>query len=55
MFTIYCCLQKVETVLRSNPKGEEIFKEYDKTKTLSDTARRQMVNILVAEMTDSYG
>ncbi|XP_028306759.1 uncharacterized protein LOC114478457 [Gouania willdenowi] len=47
--------QKVETVLRSNPKGEEIFKEYDKTKSLSDAARRQMVNILVAEMTDSYG
>lgn len=53
-FTIFR-LQKVETVLRSNPKGEEIFKEYNKTKTLSDAARRQMVNILVAEMTDSYG
>ncbi|XP_029918844.1 uncharacterized protein LOC115367312 [Myripristis murdjan] len=47
--------QKVDTVLRSNPKGEEIFKEYDKTKTLSDATRRQMVNILVAEMTESYG
>ncbi|XP_034530081.1 uncharacterized protein LOC117805460 [Notolabrus celidotus] len=47
--------QKVDTVLRSNPKGEEIFQEYDKTKTLSDATRRQMVNILVAEMTDSYG
>ena len=48
-------LQKVDTILRSNPKGEEIFKEYDKTKTLSDTTRRHMINILVAEMTDSHG
>ncbi|CAL8348271.1 uncharacterized protein LOC115556062 isoform X2 [Gadus morhua] len=47
--------QKVDTILRSNPKGEEIFKEYDKTKTLSDTTRRHMINILVAEMTDSHG
>ncbi|KAI9533059.1 hypothetical protein NQZ68_026612 [Dissostichus eleginoides] len=47
--------QKVDTVLKSNPKGEEIFKEYDKTKTLSDATRRQMINILVAEMTESYG
>ncbi|KAF3851823.1 hypothetical protein F7725_005178, partial [Dissostichus mawsoni] len=41
--------------MKSNPKGEEIFKEYDKTKTLSDATRRQMINILVAEMTESYG
>ncbi|XP_041823597.1 uncharacterized protein LOC121628578, partial [Melanotaenia boesemani] len=47
--------QRVYSILRSNPKGEEILKEYDKTKTLSDATRRQMVNILVAEMTDSYG
>ncbi|CAL8239263.1 unnamed protein product, partial [Gadus morhua 'NCC'] len=47
--------QEVDTILRSNPKGEEIFKEYDKTKTLSDTTRRHMINILVAEMTDSHG
>uniref|UniRef100_A0A669EUP8 Uncharacterized protein n=1 Tax=Oreochromis niloticus TaxID=8128 RepID=A0A669EUP8_ORENI len=44
----------VYTVLRSNPKGEEIFNEYDKTKTLSDPARRQMVNILVAVMMESH-
>ena len=48
-------LQKVDTVLRSNPKGEEIFKEYDETKTLSDATCRQVINIPVAEMTESYG
>ncbi|KAF6726458.1 hypothetical protein FQA47_020344 [Oryzias melastigma] len=47
--------ERVRSVLRSNPKGEEIFKEYDKTKTLSDATRRQMVNILVADMTCAYG
>ncbi|XP_013856449.1 uncharacterized protein LOC106512361, partial [Austrofundulus limnaeus] len=47
--------QKVYTVLRSNPKGEEIFSEYNKTKTLSDATRRQMVNILVADMIESHG
>ncbi|XP_073349133.1 uncharacterized protein [Pagrus major] len=47
--------QKVEAALRSNPKGEEIFKEYNKMKMLSDSTRRQMVNILIADMTESYG
>ncbi|XP_062250621.1 uncharacterized protein LOC133960013 [Platichthys flesus] len=47
--------QRVETALSSKPKGEEIFKEYDKTKTLSVATRKQMVNILVAEMIDTYG
>ncbi|XP_035760815.1 uncharacterized protein LOC102792227 [Neolamprologus brichardi] len=47
--------QKVCSVLSSNPKGEEIFNEYDKTKTLSDPTRRQMVNILVADMIESHG
>ncbi|XP_053475764.1 uncharacterized protein LOC128604677 [Ictalurus furcatus] len=31
--------QKVDCVLRANPKGEEIFKEYEKTKTLTDGER----------------
>ncbi|XP_008431051.1 uncharacterized protein LOC103478781 [Poecilia reticulata] len=47
--------QKVRTALRSNPKGEEIMSEYNKTKTLSDATRRQMVNILVADMIESHG
>ncbi|KAK7938990.1 hypothetical protein WMY93_002316 [Mugilogobius chulae] len=48
-------LQKVESVLKSHPKGKDIFTEYEKTKKLSDGTRRLMVNILVAEMTESYG
>ncbi|MEQ2223579.1 hypothetical protein ILYODFUR_038114, partial [Ilyodon furcidens] len=47
--------QKVYTVLRSNPKGEEIFSEDNKTKTMSDATRRQMINILVADMIESHG
>ncbi|XP_030267473.1 uncharacterized protein LOC115578579 [Sparus aurata] len=45
---------RVETALSSKPKGEEIFKEYDKTKMLSVATRKQMVNILVAEMIETY-
>ncbi|KAK7877511.1 hypothetical protein WMY93_031779 [Mugilogobius chulae] len=47
--------QNVESVLRSHPKGKNIFFEYDKTKRLSDGTRRLMVNIIVTEMTKSYG
>lgn len=47
--------QKVQGVVSANPKGEEILREYDKTKTLSDATCKQMVNILVAEMIESYG
>ena len=45
----------VEAVLRANPKGEEVFMEYDKTKTLTDAKRKQMVNILVADMIETHG
>lgn len=44
----------VEGVLRANPKGEEVFNEYDKTKTLINTSK-QMVNILVADMIELHG
>nr|XP_040036522.1 uncharacterized protein LOC120821692 [Gasterosteus aculeatus aculeatus] len=47
--------QMVEGVLRANPKGEEVFNEYDKTKTLTDATRKQMVNILVADMIELHG
>ncbi|XP_077951683.1 uncharacterized protein LOC120811737 isoform X3 [Gasterosteus aculeatus] len=47
--------QMVEGVLRANPKGEEVFNEYDKTKTLTDATRKQMVNILVADMVELHG
>ncbi|XP_077939789.1 uncharacterized protein LOC144389513 [Gasterosteus aculeatus] len=46
--------QMVEGVLRANPKGEEVFNEYDKTKTLINTSK-QMVNILVADMIELHG
>ncbi|XP_049338304.1 uncharacterized protein LOC125803859 [Astyanax mexicanus] len=45
----------VEDVLKANPKGEEIFMEYNKTKTLTDGKRKQMVNILVADMIETHG
>ncbi|XP_062859141.1 uncharacterized protein LOC134321355 [Trichomycterus rosablanca] len=45
----------VEVVLKANPKGEEIFMEYDKTKTLTDAKWKQMVNILVADMIETHG
>ncbi|KAK7918721.1 hypothetical protein WMY93_010005 [Mugilogobius chulae] len=48
-------LQKVESVLKSHPKGKDIFTEYEKTKKLSDGTRRLMVNMLVAEMMESHG
>lgn len=47
--------QMIETILKSNPKGDEIFVEYEKMKTLSDAKRKLMVNILVADMIESHG
>lgn len=47
--------QLVDAVLRAHAKGEEIFMEYDKTKTLTDAKRKQMVNILVADMLRLHG
>ncbi|XP_053534389.1 uncharacterized protein LOC128629633 [Ictalurus punctatus] len=47
--------QKVDCVLRVNPKGEEISKEYEKTKTLADVTHKQMVNALVADMLELHG
>ncbi|KAJ7989843.1 hypothetical protein DPEC_G00308690 [Dallia pectoralis] len=46
---------QVDGVLRANSKGEEIFKEYETTKTLKDATRKQMVNILVADMIELHG
>ncbi|XP_053530526.1 uncharacterized protein LOC124628065 isoform X2 [Ictalurus punctatus] len=47
--------QKIDCVLRANPKGEEIFMEYENTKTLTDATRKQMVNVLVADMLELHG
>nr|XP_023690543.1 uncharacterized protein LOC111855603 [Paramormyrops kingsleyae] len=41
--------------LNSKPGGDKILNEYDKTKSLSDSTRRQLVNILVADMVEIHG
>ncbi|XP_029375728.1 uncharacterized protein LOC115054599 [Echeneis naucrates] len=45
----------IETVLRGKSGGEQVLQEYQNTETLTDAARRQMVNILVAHMIDNHG
>lgn len=45
----------VHTVLKSKPGGDKIMYEYDKTQTLSDSTRRQLVNMLVANMIEVHG
>ncbi|XP_031440292.1 uncharacterized protein LOC116224474 [Clupea harengus] len=42
-------------ILTSRPGGEHIMQEYGKTKSLTDATRRQMINILAAEMTETHG
>ncbi|XP_029939128.1 uncharacterized protein LOC115381707 [Salarias fasciatus] len=45
----------VELALTQKPGGDRIIKEYHRTKSLSDSSRRQMINILVADMTEKHG
>ncbi|XP_076742707.1 uncharacterized protein LOC106674467 isoform X4 [Maylandia zebra] len=45
----------IRAALYSKPDGDQVFKEYEKTNCLSDTTRRRMVNILVADMVESHG
>ncbi|CAL8348671.1 unnamed protein product [Boreogadus saida] len=47
--------QLIEAVLRGKSGGEEVLQEYQTTETLTDAARRRMVNILVAHMIDNHG
>ncbi|XP_029620046.1 uncharacterized protein LOC115201000 [Salmo trutta] len=47
--------QLIEAVLRGKSGGEEVLQEYQTTETLTDAARRKMVNILVAYMIDNHG
>ncbi len=47
--------QVVEAALTKKPGGDRIVKEYSRTKGLTDSSRRQMVNILTADMTETYG
>uniref|UniRef100_A0A3B3YN91 Uncharacterized protein n=1 Tax=Poecilia mexicana TaxID=48701 RepID=A0A3B3YN91_9TELE len=48
-------LQIVYVALHQKPGGEDVLKEYNKTKSLSDPTRRKLVNILVADMIESHG
>ncbi|XP_063062279.1 uncharacterized protein LOC134455174 [Engraulis encrasicolus] len=45
----------VNQVLLRKPGGEKIFLEYHKTKSLTATTRRLLVNILVADMVEQHG
>lgn len=44
----------VQGILEKNPGGETIFKEYRKTKCLTDSTRRKMITILVADMREAW-
>lgn len=53
---IYSVLsQLVQSALTKKPGGDRIVKEYNRTKGLTDSSRRQMVNILTADMTETHG
>ncbi|KAL6455335.1 hypothetical protein MHYP_G00362290 [Metynnis hypsauchen] len=45
----------IENILLKKPGGDRVIKEYTRTKMLTDATRRQMVNILTAEMTETHG
>ncbi|KAK1903732.1 ATP phosphoribosyltransferase regulatory subunit [Dissostichus eleginoides] len=47
--------EMVRDVLQSKLGGEKILQEYATTKTLTDGTRRQMVNLLVADMIEVHG
>lgn len=47
--------QVVELALTQKAGGDRITKEYHRTKSLTDSSRRQMINILVADMTEKHG
>ncbi|XP_057184180.1 uncharacterized protein LOC130550703 [Triplophysa rosa] len=44
----------VQKILQSKPGGDAIMREYHKTKSLSDSTRRKMINILTADMTEKH-
>ncbi|CAL8342217.1 unnamed protein product [Arctogadus glacialis] len=48
-------ISSVESLYIKKTGGEDIFKEYNATKGLSDQTRRKLVNILVADMVESHG
>ncbi|XP_038823645.1 uncharacterized protein LOC120023664 [Salvelinus namaycush] len=47
--------QMIVDILKNKPGGERIMNEYARTKSLTDSRRRDMVKILVAQMTSEHG
>lgn len=45
----------VRDALEKKSGGEEVLEEYQKTKTLKHSTRRQLVNIVVSHMTEIHG
>ncbi|XP_041862013.1 uncharacterized protein LOC121652911 [Melanotaenia boesemani] len=45
----------IKGILEAKPGGSTVLQEYDETGTLSDSRRRQMVNVLTAHMVESEG
>ncbi|XP_019899180.1 uncharacterized protein LOC105021033 isoform X2 [Esox lucius] len=45
----------ISAILHSKPGGEMVFQEYMKTKGLTESTRRLMVNIIVADMMENHG
>ncbi|KAM4573857.1 uncharacterized protein PAE49_008565 [Odontesthes bonariensis] len=45
----------VESALIKKPGGDQILKEYMRTKSLTDGSRRKLVNILAADMSEIHG
>lgn len=50
-----CLSHMIEDILKNKPGGERIMNEYARTKILTDSRRRDMVKILVAQMTSEHG
>ncbi len=54
MIVLCNCLQIVQKVLQTKPGGDAIIREYNKTKSLTDSTRRKMIKILTADMTEKH-
>ncbi|XP_026067700.1 uncharacterized protein LOC113061784 isoform X2 [Carassius auratus] len=44
----------VQKILQTKPGGDAIIREYNKTKSLTDSTRRKMIKILTADMTEKH-
>ncbi|XP_059892875.1 uncharacterized protein LOC132446569 [Gadus macrocephalus] len=45
----------IEKILTTKPGGDRVMEEYAKTKSITDSTRRQLINILTAGMTETHG